>query len=425
VFIGIGEEKQGNIKTRQWVGFADMESANAHIQILDGMAKLGTHYQASFLSSEKYPGLVLHLTIFKTLDILKATDGSIFVRRNAQNLRVDGQEGLDRLKLDKGISTFEDEAVNVDPVTITNSKAIIEFVLNVVPSSEPEDWTASQFLISSGKPTVAGVLLYSDTPQAALPKRSAIKIFRYKTRDEEGTRETLAFEPVTVEGNIYDLIKESVLGTKKLVEGIKRLGVKGLEDVTYPHETLHEIVTNAVLHRDYSIVADIQIRIFDNRIEVESPGKLPGHVTISNILREQSARNPKIVRLINKFPNPPNKDVGEGLNTAFEAMKKLRLKEPEIEERENSIVVYIGHSPLASPEDTVMDYLASHKEITNSIGRDLTGIRSENTMKEVFLRLKRRYLIEPVPGKRGNASAWQHYTGASSNTDNNGGGEGD
>jgi ATP-dependent DNA helicase RecG len=43
-------------------------------------------------------------------------------------------------------------------------------------------------------------------------------------------------------------------------------------------------------------------------------------------LNEQSARNPKIVRLINKFPDPPNKDVGDGLNTAFEAMKKLRLR---------------------------------------------------------------------------------------------------
>jgi hypothetical protein len=89
----------------------------------------------------------------------------------------------------------------------------------------------------------------------------------------------------------------------------------------------------------------------------------------SNVLREQSARNPKIVRLINKFPNPPNKDVGEGLNTAFAAMKKLRLKEPEIVEKENSVIVYIHHSPLASSEDMVMKYLDSHEEITNAIGR--------------------------------------------------------
>ena len=92
-------------------------------------------------------------------------------------------------------------------------------------------------------------------------------------------------------------------------------------------------------------------------------------------------------------------------------MKRLRLKEPEIEERENAVVVHIAHAPLASPEDTVMQYLETHDEITNSIGRDLTGIRSENSMKEVFYRLNKRQLIERVPGKRGNASAWRPYTG--------------
>ena len=45
-----------------------------------------------------------------------------------------------------------------------------------------------------------------------------------------------------------------------------------------------------------------------------------------------------------------------------------------------------------------MLYLETHDEIANSIGRDLTGIRSENTMKEVFYRLNRRKLLERVPG---------------------------
>jgi ATP-dependent DNA helicase RecG len=309
--------------------------------------------------------------------------------------------------LDKGIATFEDEVVAVKASTITNSKVMLSFALAVVPSAEPEEWAESQFITLDDRPTVAGVLLYADQPQAALPKRSAIKIFRYKTREEEGTRETLAFDPVTVEGPIYNLISDAVSGTKKIVEGIQRLGVNGLENITYPHETLHEIVTNAVLHRDYSIASDIQIRIYDNRIEVESPGRLPGHVTTENVLREQSARNPKIVRLINKFPDPPNKDVGEGLNTAFEAMKALRLKEPEIEENEHSVVVYVSHSSLASPEETVIEFLKTHSEITNRIGRDLTGIRSENSMKDVFLRLKKRALIEPVPDKRGNLASWR------------------
>ena len=107
------------------------------------------------------------------------------------------------------------------------------------------------------------------------------------------------------------------------VEKIKRMGPTGLVAITYPHETLHEIITNAVIHRDYSIADDVHVRIFDNRIEVQSPGRLPAHITPDNILNERFARNGAIVRLLNKFPNPPNRDVGEGLNTAFEKMHQL------------------------------------------------------------------------------------------------------
>lgn len=239
--------------------------------------------------------------------------------------------------------------------------------------------------------------MFADEPQICLPKRSAIKIFRYKTAGE-ADRDMLAEIPITVEGCAYDQIYKAVDITKEILESIRKLG-KGFETIVYPEETLHEIITNAVLHRDYSIATDIQIRIFDNRVEVESPGKLPGSVTPENILDSQSARNPKIVRLINKFPHAPNKDVGEGLNTAFEAMKKIRLKEPQISETENSVLVVIKHEKLASPEEIVISYLLKNDTIRNNIGRGITGIKSENTMKNVFYRLRKNGFISLVRGK--------------------------
>ncbi|MBZ5539922.1 MAG: putative DNA binding domain-containing protein [Acidobacteriia bacterium] len=408
LFIGIEESDRSGAKPRRWRGFADIEEANPHIQVIEAMSPLGTHYRASFLSAPGQTGHVLHLIIFKTKDILYASDGVAYVRRGAQKQAVKGEEALHRLRLDKGIISFEDETLALDPAAITNSAAVIQFMLNVVPTAEPDTWLAKQNLIVGGKPTVAGLLLFADEPQATLPKRSAIKLYRYKTKDAEGKRESLAFDPITIEGPLDQQIRKAVVRTKKLVEEIRRLGPHGLDSVTYPHETLHEIITNAVLHRDYSIAVDVHVRIYDDRIEVESPGRLPGHVTRENILDEQSARNPKIVRLINKFPDPPNKDVGEGLNTAFEAMKQLRLKEPVIEETEHSVTVYIRHTPLASPHDTVLAYLENNDEITNMIARDLTGIRSENSMKSVFLSLKKRGMIEPVPGKTsGGKAAWR------------------
>ena len=162
-----------------------------------------------------------------------------------------------------------------------------------------------------------------------------------------------------------------------------------------------------MIHRDYSILSDVHIRVFDNRIEIESPGKLPGHVTVQNILKEQYARNGAIVRIINKFPNAPNKDVGEGLNTAFQAMAKLRLKPPDIYEKDTSVLVNIKHEPLASVEATIMEYLDTHEEISNKIGRKQTGIRSEGTIKQAFYRLRDKGLIEPVPGRPKNQAVWR------------------
>lgn len=162
-----------------------------------------------------------------------------------------------------------------------------------------------------------------------------------------------------------------------------------------------------MIHRDYSITDDIHVRVFDNRVEVENPGRLPAHITPDNILDERFARNPALVRLINKFPNPPNKDVGEGLNTAFEAMMKLKLKPPMVFQKDNTVLVAIRHEPLASPEELVMDYLSTNAEINNTKAREVCHIGSENKMKRVFERLMERKLIERIPGRQGRAIAYQ------------------
>jgi ATP-dependent DNA helicase RecG len=407
IYVGIEERVGACGVERAWRGYPNPEAANAVIQVIEGMSPLGNHYDAQFLRGDDQIGLVLHLLVQKAREVFRATNGEVYIRRGAQNLKVVGDEALQRLKYDKGMTSFEDEVLDLEATEITNSTVIIDFLIRVVPTAEPEVWLSKQRLLQKGRPTVAGVLLFAEEPQAALPKRSAIKVFRYKTKAEEGERDYLVGDPLTTEGPIYDVIYKAVRDTKSIIEGIEKLGPSGLEPVVYPNEALHEIITNAVLHRDYSLPSDVQVRIFDNRVEIESPGRLPGHITRENILKEQFARNPKLVRLINRFPDPPNKDVGEGLNTAFEAMEKLRLKRPTIEERSNSVMVVLRHESLGSPEQLVMDYLKSHAEITNAIGRDLSGIKSENSMKEVFYRLRDSGVLEQVPEKRGNKAAWR------------------
>lgn len=395
IYVGIREENDTKIK--HWEGFPNIEDANAVIQIIESLPLIENYYDLEFLQHPILETYVLRINIFKTQSIVKTTDDKVYVRKGSQCLPVDTHEKMRRLELDKGIASYENEPIaDSEPSDAIESDIYSFFSKAIIPEVDPVKWLTKQRLLRDNKLTVAGEILFADEPQICLPKRSSIKIFRYMTSGN-ADRDTLAGQPVTIEGCIYRQIYDAVKNTKDIVESIKKLG-EGFEAIEYPEETLHEIITNAVLHRDYSIATDIQIRIFDNRVEVESPGKLPGHVTTDNILDAQAARNPKLVRLINKFPDAPNKDVGEGLNTAFEAMTKLRLKVPTIEERELSVVVTIKHEKLASPEELIVTYLIEHESIKNSIGRVVTGIRSENTMKAVFYRLRDRGFIRLIHG---------------------------
>ena len=337
--------------------------------MLHDLAPLENFYTVTFLQHPVLKTYLLQINVMKAAAIIYATDNVAYVRHNAQKDPANTPEKLRRLELDKGVVQFENEPVLETQIEDAVSSTIMDkFALHVVPNIDKAQWIVKQRLCQNNLLTVAGAMLFMDEPQIVLPKRSAIKIYRYKTSGLPD-RDTLDGQPLTIEGSAYTQIYEAVRKTKDIIESIKKLGAE-FENIEYPDETLHEIITNAVLHRDYSIATDIQIRIFDNRVEIESPGKLPGYVTVKNILSSQSARNPKIVRFINKFPNAPNKDVGEGLNTAFDAMEKLRLKAPIIEETETSVLVTIKHERLASPEELVVEYLQHHDSIKNAVGRE-------------------------------------------------------
>jgi ATP-dependent DNA helicase RecG len=405
LYIGIDEDK--DTKTRTWRGFENQEAANSHIQTFEALFPLGQEYSYTFLSCDDNNTFVLLVEVQKTQTIKSATDETIYLRRGAQNLPIKNPEEIRQLEYDKGITSFESNTIDMQSDIITNSVMVIDFMLQVIPTAEPIDWLKKQCLIKNEKPTVSGILLFAEEPQAVIPKKSGIKVYRYKTQAEEGTRDTLDADPITIEGCLYNQIKMSVKKTVEIVEGIQKLGPNGFENISYPFETLHEIITNAVIHRDYSIADDTHVRIFDNRIEVQSPGTLPGHITVDNILKERFARNPAIVRILNKFPDPPNKDVGEGLNTAFQAMKKLHLREPIIKQTGNNVLVIIKHEPLASPEEVIMKYLDINGKINNSAAREICSIGSENIMKRVFQRMMASNLIEIVPGLKGKARAYQ------------------
>jgi len=394
IYVGIEDPSVSGLR---WDGFSSEEDANSVLSVLQELFPNGETFSYRFIKCAEYPGLVLSCEIFKNQFIWKDTKGDVYLRRGAQSLKQDSFEKQERLRLNKGISSYEDSKVDMTVEELATSEAFVGFYEVIVPKAEPMSWLKKQKVVRDEQATVAGLILFADEPQAVLPK-AAIKISRYRTSDEP-TRATLEGQPSTIEGCAVVLIKDTV---DRIVETVERIPVmknSGLKSVQYPRNAIHEIITNAVIHRDYSVNDDVHVRIFDNRIEIYSPGPLPAHVTVENILDERFARNQKIVRLTNKFPDAPNKDVGEGLNTAFEAMRELQLKDPVVSQVNNGVLVTLKHEKLAEPEQAIINYLRANEEVNNSKARAVTFIGSENKVKNIFRKMMTAGIIERIPGR--------------------------
>ena len=105
------------------------------------------------------------------------------------------------------MSSFETQTVDAPLEMVTDSFAITGFILDVVPDVSPEPWLRKQMLIRDDRPTVGSILIFADEPQTVLPKQSGIKLYRYTTADDVGSRANLYGQPITIEGNAYDQIR--------------------------------------------------------------------------------------------------------------------------------------------------------------------------------------------------------------------------
>lgn len=97
-----------------------------------------------------------------------------------------------------------------------------------------------------------------------------------------------------------------------------------------PERAIKESITNAIIHRDYFIKRDIEVKIFEDRVEIENPGLFPYNITPTNIgrVRSDGFRNDLIVKHLREFPLPPNLDQNEGVRAMRSEMKTQNLYPP-------------------------------------------------------------------------------------------------
>lgn len=418
--VGIADAKNETDPTKRWQGGTDYEALNGHLQALfEIQPSLDLRYE--FLKMVDKDGYVLRVTVEKGSEVHKTSDQTVYRRHGAQSLPIKDPQKIAELSFAKGSHSYEDKVLpTVLPEQVVEAPELKSFLTDYSPKTDPLDFILNQNMVdpTTWEPRVASVLLFHPSPSSVIPRKCAIKITRYETKEDDPERDHLASQ-ATIEGPCFSLIHEAIEKVSKIMSSVQVWTTDGLKSLEYPPEAIWEVLVNAVIHRDYSISDDIQVLIFDNRIEIKSPGKLPGYVTVKNILEARFSRNSKIVRTLNRYRNAPNKDLGEGLNTTFQKMKEWGLKSPEILEEGNYVTVILPHAPLAAPTEAILQFLTNHKQITNSQARDLTGIKSENLVKVEFYKLRDEKLIERVPELKGRKSAWHLTAMGSKHVKNN------
>lgn len=408
--VGIEDAKSSSGIAR-WQGYASIEDTNYIHQSLayDVNPPVLYTYQNLEIAGRETQGLVCLIQVPKSVEVHWTAAKKCYVRRGAASNEINGQAITD-LQLAKGAKSYEDQLLaTYDFDELAGESELAVFLQEYSPKSTPDAFVRRERLVDpkTKECRVAAAILYAEHPSGVVPKRCGVKIARYNTTGEP-TRANLDGTPSTVSGPARLLIEQTLELATQVINSVSVLEPDGtFKPMEYPPEALKEIVVNAVIHRDYNISDDIVVSIFDNRVEVKSPGGLPGQMTLELLFKERASRNTKILRLLNGYANPPNQDIGEGLTTVKESMAAARLREPRFSVDGNYFVAVLPHERLARPEELVLEYLASHDEITNKIARGLSGIQSENTMKEVFYSLRDAGKIERVPGKLGNAAAWR------------------
>lgn len=199
-------------------------------------------------------------------------------------------------------------------------------------------------------PTYSGLLFFGKEPQKFL-LRSQVKVARFKGTtmmefiDEARLRDTL---PAML-NEAEKFIRRNTRKAQKVV------GFRGTTIYEYPYQALREAIVNALVHRDYETTGTIQIMIFDDRIEVQSPGEIPKGIDIKKL---EGVHQPRNELLCERFHDIDEmEEYGTGISKMKSLMKNHGLGDPKFEEKAGFFkVTFYG------PGDNILDLVPEEGE---------------------------------------------------------------
>jgi ATP-dependent DNA helicase RecG len=274
------------------------------------------------------------------------------------------------------------------------------------------------------RPTLAGLLMFGKYPQTFEPQLVITFLQFYGATETEKTPRGERFlDNRKFEGAIPEVVENAInhvlasIRKSSLIEGLWRRDIP-----EYPEEAVREAVVNAVAHRDYSHFVRgsyIQIRLFADRLEIQSPGGLCGHVTEETLEVEQSTRNRVLMQLMEDLHLVENR--GSGIRAMIEAMRRANLEPPRFQDKRSSFWVTFRNHTLMNPEAiawlnqfaayTLNDaqrlalvYSRNNERMTNGDYRRLNHVDSVAANREL------RGLVQAGLLEQHRTRRWAYYT---------------
>ena len=252
--------------------------------------------------------------------------GIVWIKNGSDKRKVVSNDELLRMLQSSGNLAADEEPVTNTTYNDIDTDFFKDFVQNKTGKSfDKLDQSLPKLLNNMGfakdeQLTLAGLLLFGNKPQTFKPVFS-VQCIAFVGNDVAGKKFRDSEPPF--EGNLTELYEKTM---SFIIRNLHKVQVEEsfniLGELEIPKEALEELVVNSLIHRDYFIKSAIKVFIFDNRIEIISPGKLPNSLTVEKIKSGTSiARNP--ILFSNARYLLPYIGIGSGIPRALDSYPKI------------------------------------------------------------------------------------------------------
>jgi ATP-dependent DNA helicase RecG len=358
IFLGVEDDRTISGLTRSP---ADAEAWVMNICRGDGLTPPVIPYWETVLVNGKVVGVITLPADLpdKPYKAKRGRGWQVYIRRGTTSVDASREEEA-RLYQSSGLLRYDIRPVAgtaISDLDLGRLNAYFRYVReqDVPADNEQAEW--EQLLINTdfmledrGRQiaTVGGMVLFGRSPKRWLPQTGVTAVAYDGTERDYATREDIRLRgPLTplvdargeiVENGVIDQTIDFV--NRNIGHSASLVGARREEKADYPLEAVREAVVNAAVHRDYSIaVADIELAIFSDRMEIISPGRLPNTVTVDKMRSGYRAtRNELIKEVLRDYRYVDARGLGVP-RKIVRLMREVNETDPELVEKDDRFVV--------------------------------------------------------------------------------------